>query len=259
MPCTDCDRPRFKGALKIGEVGLTYMRNRFYSSSLGRFISEDPIGLEGGINQYAYAGNDPVNNSDPTGMMCWTEYDPDLRADKYVCDMKGGGSDLINIATYLGGMSGFGAWLALSSIQEGVGSSSCPTVNLNGAVVCNGQLMTFLCDASASIGLTFVAPGWWGGYRDENDPQWINCVGRGDCDDNSLHWTGSALDFAAAEYNGRARILAYLIDDYIMGSALYVNSLIEIGWYAGDGGHVHVGWGRTGRWGVRTGGPWGRP
>jgi len=32
---------------------------------MGRFLSEDPIGLAGGINSYVYAGNDPVNGWDP--------------------------------------------------------------------------------------------------------------------------------------------------------------------------------------------------
>jgi len=36
--------------------------------SLGRFISEDPIGFAGGLNPYLYCDNDPVNLSDPTGL-----------------------------------------------------------------------------------------------------------------------------------------------------------------------------------------------
>jgi RHS repeat-associated protein len=47
---------------------LYYYRARWYSAGLGRFISEDPVGLEGGINPLAYVGNDPVNYSDPTGL-----------------------------------------------------------------------------------------------------------------------------------------------------------------------------------------------
>jgi RHS repeat-associated protein len=53
---------------------LYYMRARYYDPQLGRFLSEDPIGISGGINLYAYAGNDPVNHYDPSGTAYrWTE------------------------------------------------------------------------------------------------------------------------------------------------------------------------------------------
>jgi RHS repeat-associated protein len=49
-------------------AGLYYFRNRWYDPELARFISEDPIGLEGGINPYAFAGNNPANFTDPFGL-----------------------------------------------------------------------------------------------------------------------------------------------------------------------------------------------
>ena len=59
----------------LGELGviadlpaLHDMRARFYSPYLGRFLSVDPIGLEGGQNWYAYVGNDPVGRADPSGL-----------------------------------------------------------------------------------------------------------------------------------------------------------------------------------------------
>lgn len=48
-------------------TGLYYYRARYYSPSLGRFISEDPIGLEGGPNPYAYVLGDPLSYTDPEG------------------------------------------------------------------------------------------------------------------------------------------------------------------------------------------------
>ncbi len=46
---------------------LYYYRNRYYKPSIGRFISEDPIGLVGGSNLYGYVGGDPVSFVDPDG------------------------------------------------------------------------------------------------------------------------------------------------------------------------------------------------
>ena len=51
------------------ETGLYYYRARYYDLSIGRFISEDPIGFEGsGTNFYAYVHNDPINLIDPFGL-----------------------------------------------------------------------------------------------------------------------------------------------------------------------------------------------
>ena len=39
-----------------------------YDPKVGRFLSEDPIGLSDGVNVYAYVHNDPMNATDPTGL-----------------------------------------------------------------------------------------------------------------------------------------------------------------------------------------------
>ncbi|MEX2157308.1 MAG: peptidoglycan DD-metalloendopeptidase family protein [Gemmatimonadales bacterium] len=63
------DRARFKGALWMGpELDIYYMRARWYEPKTGRFLSEDPIGLAGGINAYVFAGDDPINHRDPSGL-----------------------------------------------------------------------------------------------------------------------------------------------------------------------------------------------
>jgi RHS repeat-associated protein len=57
---------------ELDASGLYYHRARYYLPSIGRFLSPDPIGLEGGINAYAYVGNNPVNFTDPVGLISMT-------------------------------------------------------------------------------------------------------------------------------------------------------------------------------------------
>ncbi|MFO1323087.1 MAG: RHS repeat-associated core domain-containing protein [Burkholderiales bacterium] len=49
------------------ETGLHYNDRRYYDPDTGRYLSEDPISFDGGLNLYAYASGDPVNRIDPTG------------------------------------------------------------------------------------------------------------------------------------------------------------------------------------------------
>ena len=59
---------RWNGEQTDAESGLTYMRNRYYQPSTGRFIQRDPIGYAGGLNLYAYCGGDPISRKDPDGL-----------------------------------------------------------------------------------------------------------------------------------------------------------------------------------------------
>jgi RHS repeat-associated protein len=49
------------------ETGYSYYGYRFYNPVVGRWINRDPIGEEGGMNLYGFAGNDSVNKVDPLG------------------------------------------------------------------------------------------------------------------------------------------------------------------------------------------------
>jgi RHS repeat-associated protein len=49
--------------------GLTFMRARYYSASIGRFVEPDPVRSAGGdTDYYRFVGNNPVLSTDPTGL-----------------------------------------------------------------------------------------------------------------------------------------------------------------------------------------------
>ncbi|CAA6810584.1 MAG: Rhs-family protein [uncultured Sulfurovum sp.] len=71
---------RFQGQYYDQETGLHYNRFRYYDPDVGRFISQDPIGLLGGNNLYQYAPN-PTGWVDPLGLMscdCNGDGKPDI-------------------------------------------------------------------------------------------------------------------------------------------------------------------------------------
>ncbi len=62
------DNPfRFSTKWLDDAIGVVDYGARMYSATLGRFLNRDPIAEAGGVNLYAFAGNDPVNRMDPFG------------------------------------------------------------------------------------------------------------------------------------------------------------------------------------------------
>ena len=56
-----------QGQYEDEETGLYYNRYRYYDPDVGRYVTQDPVGLEGGVNLYIYAPG-PTGWVDPLGL-----------------------------------------------------------------------------------------------------------------------------------------------------------------------------------------------
>ena len=62
-PC----RYRYTGMERDEESGLMYNRARYLAIWIGRWVSRDPLGIDGGINPWRYANDNPIRFNDPSG------------------------------------------------------------------------------------------------------------------------------------------------------------------------------------------------
>ena len=71
----------FQGQICDDVTGLYQMGYRWYNPALGRWLSRDPIGLEGGVNEVTFVGNTPTFHSDVSGLVIYvsSDYNPEER------------------------------------------------------------------------------------------------------------------------------------------------------------------------------------
>ena len=58
---TIASKLRLPGQYEDLETGLHHNRHRFYDAEVGRYVTADPIGFEGGINKYSYVEGNPLS------------------------------------------------------------------------------------------------------------------------------------------------------------------------------------------------------
>jgi RHS repeat-associated protein len=84
---------KFTGKERDSESGLDNFGARYMSSSLGRFMSPDPLGGHQEdpqtLNRYNYVRNNPLNLTDPTGLDFWLQGGTGCGQSGVTCD-KGG-------------------------------------------------------------------------------------------------------------------------------------------------------------------------
>jgi len=125
VPALATIRYRFHGREWSAATGLVIFRMRWYDPETGRWLSKDPIGLSGGLNLYAFCGDNTANFSDKLGLYPGDSYMKTvngvcLNGDKVVNDIMRFYDAIDNASkNYFWVPKGFTSYMALLSLSGG--------------------------------------------------------------------------------------------------------------------------------------------
>ena len=151
-PTTTTFPIQYTGRLPVSD-GLYYYRARSYDPIAGRFLSEDPIGLNGGVNLYAYVGNKPLSFNESLGLAYFAKRP--LEGDAYW--IAGGGVSVgVNPdgSAFISGRLGLGAGGGVSFSPSGTSPGYSPS-SRGGSTTTSGayaEVGVSVGPASVSIG-----------------------------------------------------------------------------------------------------------
>ena len=166
-------------------------RRLSYKTASGRadWLSRDPIGEAGGINLYAYVGNNPVNLWDPLGLVDWSQVRTGaITSTVAVGSMLGGAAltaSTAGVGAVVGGVGmvsgATSLGLGIATIVQGLadtGPVGTPTgsipqgpIELAGAFTGDAALQS--AGSWGDVGLSFLTPPPWGGPASLLN-QWIS-------------------------------------------------------------------------------------
>jgi hypothetical protein len=226
--------------MDVEGIAILFMSNRWYEPKTGRFLSEDPIGLAGGINLYSFASNDPISESDPTGLrppMGKEAVDsPSPPSNRDIGNPFGGSTTL----DWLGG----GGSMGLSAGSSIYSNTRCGgRIDLNGATAPGDAVMGRLCGYARTGSIAIQFTNGWAGTRSA-----AQCAQKPDRCDN-LHATnvGMAADFTVP--GSRPQVAALALVLYLLQNEPAAN--YQVHWYSPVGkwtGFVHFGAGGNQAW-----------
>ncbi|MFN8008459.1 MAG: RHS repeat-associated core domain-containing protein [Terriglobia bacterium] len=159
---TENNREKFATYFRDKDTGLDYARNRYYGSTMGRFLTTDPhagsakLGNPQSWNRYTYAGNDPVNRTDPNGLDYTTEepFDPsDPR------NVNGTSVDVTEGLPNMGFLENF--WLYQSTVYN-------PSLAYSPENIEMAKRYKLILDALTRALQALSLAGWWRRWRESS-------------------------------------------------------------------------------------------
>lgn len=101
------DEYSFASQTQDNITSTIFLRARYYDPEIGRFLTKDPIGIQGGVNLYQYAFANPINFVDPLGEDALTHVFGGVKTVGGVLEIAVGGSfGVASSWTGIGGVAG---------------------------------------------------------------------------------------------------------------------------------------------------------